>query len=113
MNQKRDVQKTLKELGIEVGDSSVKMIQVLNKIDLLRNSTSIFDLAADKEGNIVAKIVTNNEKKEMIIIDLKFKGKIETLVIYFEALKSFVDPSVSFTLNLDIDQLKKALMENK
>ena len=36
-------------------------------------------------------------------IDLKFKGKIEHLVIYFSSLKSFVDPSVSFTLNLDID----------
>ena len=43
-------------------------------------------------------------------IDLKFKGKIETLCIYFSSLKTFVDPSVSFTLNLDIaksDHLKK------
>ncbi len=56
LNQKRDVQKTLKELGIEDGDSSVKMIQVLNKIDLLRNSSSIFDLDADKEGENVVSV---------------------------------------------------------
>jgi len=37
-------------------------------------------------------------------IDLKFKGKIETLCIYFSSLKTFVDPSVSFTLNLDIEE---------
>ena len=37
-------------------------------------------------------------------IDLKFKGKIETLHIYFSSLKTFVDPSVSFTLNLDIEE---------
>ena len=37
-------------------------------------------------------------------IDLKFKGKIETLSIYFSSLKTFVDPSVSFTLNLDIEE---------
>jgi hypothetical protein len=37
-------------------------------------------------------------------IDLKFKGKIETLNIYFSSLKTFVDPSVSFTLNLDIEE---------
>lgn len=43
-------------------------------------------------------------------VDLKFKGKIETLCIYFSSIKTFVDPSVSFTLNLDIaesDHLKK------
>ena len=43
-------------------------------------------------------------------IDLKFKGKIETLCIYFSSLKTFVDPSVSFTLNLNLEespQLKK------
>ena len=43
-------------------------------------------------------------------IDLKFKGKIETLSIYFSSLKTFVDPSVSFTLNLNLEespQLKK------
>ncbi len=37
-------------------------------------------------------------------IDLKFKGKIDHLIIYFSSLKSFVDPSVSFTLNLEIDE---------
>ena len=37
-------------------------------------------------------------------IDLKFKGKIEKLCIYFSSLKTFVDPSVSFTLNLDIEE---------
>jgi hypothetical protein len=36
-------------------------------------------------------------------VDLKFKGKIDHLIIYFSSLKNFVDPSVSFTLNLDID----------
>ena len=40
-------------------------------------------------------------------IDLKFKGKIETLCIYFSSLKTFVDPSVSFTLNLDIEEKNK------
>ncbi len=36
-------------------------------------------------------------------VELKFKGKIDQLKIYFSSLKTFVDPSVSFTLNLDID----------
>ena len=43
-------------------------------------------------------------------IDLKFKGKIEKRCIYFSFLKTFVDPSVSFTLNLNLEesaQLKK------
>jgi uncharacterized protein len=50
-------------------------------------------------------------------IDLKFKGKIETLNIYFSSLKTFVDPSVSFTLNLDIEEntplKKKKVKKNK
>ena len=49
-------------------------------------------------------------------IDLKFKGKIETLCIYFSSLKTFVDPSVSFTLNLDLeesDHLKKKKTNKK
>ena len=50
-------------------------------------------------------------------IDLKFKGKIETLNIYFSSLKTFVDPSVSFTLNLDIEEStplkKKKVKKNK
>ena len=37
-------------------------------------------------------------------VDLKFKGKIDHLKIYYTSLKSFVDPSVSFTLNLDIEE---------
>ncbi len=60
------------------------------------------------------------------LVDLKFKGKIETLKIMFNSLISFVDPSVSFNLNLDligikkpvtktkkIPQKKKAILENK
>lgn len=42
--------------------------------------------------------------EEYFSIDLKFRGKIETLNIYFSSLKTFVDPSVSFTLNLDIEE---------
>ena len=45
-------------------------------------------------------------------VDLKFKGKIDHLTIYFSSLKSFVDPSVSFTLNLDIEE-KSASAKNK
>ena len=40
--------------------------------------------------------------EDYFLIDLKFKGKIETLKIKFSTIKSFVDPSVSFNLNLDI-----------
>ena len=61
------------------------------------------------------------------LVDLKFKGKIETLKIMFKSLLSFVDPSVSFNLNLDvigqekseikkkkkIQQKQKAKLENK
>ena len=60
------------------------------------------------------------------LVDLKFKGKIETLKIMFDSLLSFVDPSVSFNLNLDvigsektkiktkkIQQKQKARLENK
>ena len=59
-------------------------------------------------------------------VDLKFKGKIETLKIMYDSLISFVDPSVSFNLNLDligskkpvskikkIQQKKNARLENK
>lgn len=45
--------------------------------------------------------------EEYFTIDLKFKGKIEKLQIYFSSLKSFVDPSVSFTLNLEIEEKLK------
>ena len=36
-------------------------------------------------------------------VELKFKGKIDHLKINFSSIKTFVDPSVSFTLNLDIE----------
>ena len=54
-------------------------------------------------------IVIENEfwnlkvEKEFFSVDLKFKGKIDHLKINFSSLKTFVDPSVSFTLNLDIE----------
>ena len=41
--------------------------------------------------------------QEYFSVDLKFKGKIDHLKIYFSSLKNFVDPSVSFTLNLDLE----------
>ena len=77
-------------------------------------------------------IVIENEfwnlkvEQEFFSVDLKFKGKIDRLKIYFSSLKTFVDPSVSFTLNLDIEdkiiskktekkkkELKKKQLENK
>jgi len=77
-------------------------------------------------------IVIENEfwnlkvEKEFFSVDLKFKGKIDHLKINFSSLKTFVDPSVSFTLNLDIEDkiisekskkkkkvLKKKQLENK
>ena len=64
--------------------------------------------------------------QEYFSVDLKFKGKIDRLKINFSSLKTFVDPSVSFTLNLDIEDkviykqsdaktkiLKKKQIENK
>ncbi|MAH89354.1 MAG: hypothetical protein CMJ06_04870 [Pelagibacterales bacterium] len=41
--------------------------------------------------------------KEYFSVDLKFKGKIDHLKIYFSSIKNFVDPSVSFTLNLELE----------
>ena len=41
--------------------------------------------------------------QEFFSVGLKFKGKIDYLKIYFSSIKNFVDPSVSFTLNLDIE----------
>ena len=41
--------------------------------------------------------------QEYFSVDLKFKGKIDHLEIYFSSLKTFVDPSVSFTLNVDVE----------
>ena len=64
--------------------------------------------------------------KEYFSVDLKFKGKIDHLKISFSSLKTFVDPSVSFTLNLDLEhkiiskkpekktkKLNKKQLENK
>ena len=53
-------------------------------------------------------IVIENEfwnlkvEQEYFSVELKFKGKIDHLKINFFSIKTFVDPSVSFTLNLDI-----------
>ena len=77
-------------------------------------------------------IVIENEfwnlkvEQEYFSVDLKFKGKIDHLKINFASLKTFVDPSVSFTLNLDIEDkiiskkpknktkvLQKKQLENK
>ena len=77
-------------------------------------------------------IVIENEfwnlkvEQEYFSVDLKFKGKNDHLKINFSSLKTFVDPSVSFTLNLDIEEkviskksekktkvLKRKQLENK
>ena len=56
-------------------------------------------------------IVIENEfwnlkvEQEYFSVDLKFKGKIDHLKINFSSLKTFVDPSVSFTLNLEIEEI--------
>ena len=53
-------------------------------------------------------IVIENEfwnlkvEQEYFSVELKFKGKIDHLKTNFFSIKTFVDPSVSFTLNLDI-----------
>ena len=47
------------------------------------------------------------------LVDLKFKGKIETLKIMYDSLISFVDPSVSFNLNLDLIGSKKPVQKTK
>ncbi len=51
--------------------------------------------------------------EEYFTIDLKFKGKIETLKITFDSIVSFVDPSVSFNLNLNIVDKQNSDMKNK
>ena len=77
-------------------------------------------------------IVIENEfwnlkvEPEYFSVELKFKGKIDHLKINFSSIKTFVDPSVSFTLNLDIQdkdvskrpeaktkEIKKKQLENK
>ena len=47
------------------------------------------------------------------LVDLKFKGKIEKLKIMFASLLSFVDPSVSFNLNLDVIRSDKVKSKSK
>ncbi len=55
-------------------------------------------------------IVLENEfwdlkiENEYFLVSLKFRGKIEKLKIMLDSLISFVDPSVSFKLNLNIDK---------
>ena len=51
--------------------------------------------------------------EEYFTIDLKFKGKIETLKIVFNSIVTFVDPSVSFNLNLNIVENKNIATKNK
>tara|TARA_S200000501_G_scaffold340319_1_gene348790 strand:+ start:172 stop:636 length:465 start_codon:yes stop_codon:yes gene_type:complete len=75
-------------------------------------------LAKEYPDNMM--IVIENEywnlkvKENCFFVDLKFKGKIETLKIMFQSLLSFVDPSVSFNLNLDvINNNKKNIKTNK
>ena len=51
--------------------------------------------------------------EEYFTIDLKFKGKIETLKIVFNSIVTFVDPSVSFNLNLSIVENKNIATKNK
>lgn len=50
--------------------------------------------------------------EEYFTIDLKFKGKIETLKILFDSIINFVDPSVSFNLNLNIVDKKRSKIKN-
>ena len=50
--------------------------------------------------------------EEYFTIDLKFKGKIETLKIIFNSIITFVDPSVSFNLNLNIADNKNTAIKN-
>ena len=50
--------------------------------------------------------------EDHFLVDLKFKGKIENLKVMFSSLLSFVDPSVSFNLNLDIIKSDKVKMKN-
>ena len=104
---------------------------LLNVIKYALKKTSEYGLSDDHhfyitfktnfENNIIPEYLKNDYPDTMMIvieneywnlkayddyfsIDLKFKGKIETLCIYFSSLKTFVDPSVSFTLNLDIEE---------
>ena len=110
---------------------------LLNVVKYALNKTSEYGLSDEHhfyitfktnfEKNIIPEYLKNDYPDTMMIvieneywnlktyedyfsIDLKFKGKIEKLCIYFSSLKTFVDPSVSFTLNLNLEesaQLKK------
>ena len=50
---------------------------------------------------------------DYFLVELKFKGKIEKLKVMFASLLSFVDPSVSFNLNLDLIRSNKAKVKTK
>ena len=74
-------------------------------------------LASDYPDNMM--IVIENEFWNLkvfdnyFLVDLKFKGKIESLKIMYDSLISFVDPSVSFNLNLDLIGAKKTVSKTK
>ena len=74
-------------------------------------------LVKDYPDNMM--IVIENEYSNLkvyenyFLVDLKFKGKIETLKVMFNSLISFVDPSVSFNLNLDLISAKRTISKTK
>ena len=74
-------------------------------------------LASDYPDNMM--IVIENEFWNLkvfdnyFLVDLKFKGKIESLKIMYDSLIIFVDPSVSFNLNLDLIGAKKTVSKTK
>ena len=86
--------------------------------DTKANNTTIPEyLLKDYPENMM--IVIENEYWNLKVhddhfsIDLKFKGKIETLKILFDSIMNFVDPSVSFNLNLNIVDKKKSSTKDK
>tara|TARA_Y100001954_G_C15647710_1_gene521038 strand:+ start:65 stop:520 length:456 start_codon:yes stop_codon:yes gene_type:complete len=108
---------------------------LLNVVKYALEKTSQYGLSDDHhffitfrtnfEGNQIPEYLTKEYPENMIIvieneywnlktyenhflIDLKFKGKIETLKIFFSSIKNFVDPSVSFNLNLDVVDKRKS-----
>ena len=52
-----------------------------------------------------------NVEDSYFIVSLKFKGKIEKLKIMMASISCFVDPSVSFKLNLNIENDKKNIID--
>tara|TARA_Y100000591_G_scaffold308598_1_gene309058 strand:+ start:198 stop:653 length:456 start_codon:yes stop_codon:yes gene_type:complete len=108
---------------------------LLNVVKYALEKTSQYGLSDDHhffitfrtnfKGNQIPEYLTKEYPENMIIvieneywnlktyenhflIDLKFKGKIETLKIFFSSIKNFVDPSVSFNLNLDVVDKRKS-----